>query len=78
LSRAALEDIGIRTIFEKAKPVGTTAAVDAPDETWLFPHIFGGIAPHIEGVVTATFPMKRDQDGKFLSIEGLTDADESS
>ena len=71
LSYSALKDkAGIITIFEEAKPVGKTG-VSETFEAWICPHIYGGIPAHIDGVVTSTFPMKRDDKGTFLSIEGL-------
>jgi len=71
LSYSVLKDkCGIITKFEEAKPVGNTAP-DADMGNWIYPHIFGGIPTHIEGVVTNIFPMKRDEKGAFLSIEGL-------
>jgi uncharacterized protein (DUF952 family) len=76
---------GIITKFEQAKPVGltrppSTAATNnnsnkEEEETetsfWIYPHIFGGIPSHIDGVVTNIFPMKRDENGSYLSIVGL-------
>ncbi|CAB9499767.1 Protein of unknown function (DUF952) [Seminavis robusta] len=73
LSYSTLKDkAGIITQFEEAKPVGSTK-VSEEFENWICPHIFGGIPSHIEGVVTNTFPMKRDDKGNYLCIEGLTD-----
>lgn len=70
LSRAALAKVGIVTRFEEAKAVGDTATAEA-SKSVIYPHIFGGLPAFIPGVVTKTFPMKRDSDGKFLSIEGI-------
>jgi uncharacterized protein (DUF952 family) len=71
LSCSALKGkAGIVTKFEEAKPVGST---QPPSVTWIYPHIFGGIPSHVEGVVTNTFHMKRDENGNYLSIVGLTD-----
>lgn len=72
LSRNALYRIGIDTVFEEAKPVGETN-VSNTWEYWVCPHIYGGLPTTIKGIVTNIFPMKRDSDGTFLSIEGLTD-----
>lgn len=72
LSRSALETLGIQTVFEEAKPVGTIATADSFD-TWVCPHIYGGLPAQLEGIVTNTFAMKRDEEGTFLCIEGLTD-----
>jgi uncharacterized protein (DUF952 family) len=70
LCRSQLERIGIRTIFEEAKPIGTTTTADSFD-TWVCPHIYGGIPAHLPGIVTQIYPMIRDADGTFLTIEGL-------
>ena len=70
LDRNELLKLGIVTIFEAAKPVGETET-NADWESWVFPHIFGGIPTHVNGVVTRILPMKRGNDGEFLSIEGL-------
>jgi len=70
LSRQALLNLGIDTIFEEAKPVGETGVSNTWD--WICPHIYGGIPTSVEGIVTKIYPMKRDQDGNFLSIDGLT------
>ena len=71
LSRNRLKQIGIDTIFEHAKPVGETSVGDSWD--WVCPHIYGGIPTTIDGIVTRTFDMKREKDGTFVSIVGLTD-----
>jgi len=72
LSCSALkEKAGIITKFEEAKPVGDIGTPES-FERMIYPHIFGGLPAHIEGVVTKTFPMRRDDKGNFLSIEGLT------
>lgn len=72
LSCSALKNkAGIRTKFEEAKPVGNTNISESFD-SWICPHIFGGLPGHIDGIVTNTFPMKRDEKGNFLCIEGLT------
>jgi uncharacterized protein (DUF952 family)/mannose-6-phosphate isomerase-like protein (cupin superfamily) len=70
LSRSALLKIGIDTVFEEAKPVGDTGVSDTWD--WICPHIYGGIPTTIDGIVHRTYPMKRQADGTFVSIDGLT------
>ena len=40
---------------------------------WVCPHDFGGIPTGVPGVVTSAYEMKRDVEGKFLSISGSTD-----
>ena len=72
LSRSALLKIGIDTVFEEAKPVGSIATDSAWDGKWICPHIYGGIPPHIDGIVTKTYHMNRTAGGTFLNIEGLT------
>ena len=72
LSRSALDNLGIRTIFEEAKPVGDISTANTWD-TWICPHIFGGLPGQVDGIVTNTFKMKREEDGKFVCIEGLTE-----
>ena len=73
IDREVLEKkLGIVTVFECAKAVGDIHA----DEDWrglVFPHIFGGIPAHVEGVVTNTYNMVRSEDGVFLTIDGLVD-----
>ncbi len=70
IDREILEKkLGIVTVFECAKAVGDIHA----DDDWrglVFPHIFGGIPA---GVVTNTYSMVRDDDGVFLTIDGLVD-----
>jgi uncharacterized protein (DUF952 family) len=69
LSIKALKRVGIVTRFEGAAPVGDTATdKTASDIQW--PHIYGGI-PHLPGIVTGTFPIKRDSNGTFVAIEGI-------
>jgi uncharacterized protein (DUF952 family)/mannose-6-phosphate isomerase-like protein (cupin superfamily) len=70
LSRSALLKIGIDTVFEEAKPVGETS-VGETWSSWVCPHIYGGIPAHIDGIVTNVYKIQRDEDGKFLAIEGL-------
>jgi uncharacterized protein (DUF952 family) len=74
LSHSALKDkAGIITKFEEAKPVGQTDVSDE-FENWVCPHIFGGIPVDSSlGIVTKIYPMKRDEKGNYLCIEGLTD-----
>jgi uncharacterized protein (DUF952 family) len=74
LSATALKDkCGIITIFEEPKPVGEAdVSNDWTQSQWICPHIFGGIPVTVEGIVTAVYPIIRDEaDGRFLSIEGL-------
>lgn len=71
LSRSALYKLGIDTVFEEAKPVGETGVSNTWD--WVCPHIYGGIPTCVEGIVTKTYDMKRESDGTFASIVGLTD-----
>jgi len=73
LSQTALHQIGIATRFEEPKPVGATATDPQWTDEWQCPHIFGGIPAFLPGVVKQTYQMKRDDQGNFLSIEGLTD-----
>lgn len=68
LSVSALKKLGIVTRFEEPMPVGDTVAL-ANDTR--YPHVYGGLPSHVPGVVTNTFPMKRDPQGTFLAIEGL-------
>jgi mannose-6-phosphate isomerase-like protein (cupin superfamily)/uncharacterized protein (DUF952 family) len=72
LSRSALYKLGIDTVFEEPKPVGETG-VGGLGLAWVCPHVFGGIPTCVDGVVTGTFDMKREPDGTFVSIIGLTD-----
>lgn len=75
LSRSALTNVGIVTKDEGGLPVGDTAVSEKIIESnWVCPHIYGGV-PTLEslGVLKKTFPMMRDDSGKFLSIVGLTD-----
>jgi uncharacterized protein (DUF952 family)/mannose-6-phosphate isomerase-like protein (cupin superfamily) len=72
LSRKALFTLGIDTVFEEAKPVGSKETRNEWD-TWVCPHIYGGLPTHIKGIVTNVYDMKREADGSFVSIVGLTD-----
>jgi mannose-6-phosphate isomerase-like protein (cupin superfamily)/uncharacterized protein (DUF952 family) len=71
LSKEALQKVGIITRFEEAKPVGDRAT-GVNWSAWVCPHIFGGIPTQINGIVTNTYAMMRDQEGNFLSIEGIS------
>ncbi|KAG7353642.1 DUF952 domain containing protein [Nitzschia inconspicua] len=71
LSKEALKKVGIITRFEEAKPVGDTAT-GTQWSSWVCPHIFGGIPTQLSGIVTNIYPMKRDSEGTFLSIEGVS------
>jgi uncharacterized protein (DUF952 family)/mannose-6-phosphate isomerase-like protein (cupin superfamily) len=74
LSVERLHDLGIMTLFEEPKPVGDQVVSDSwQSNKWACPHIYGGIPVSVDGIVTKTFDMKRDTDGNFLSIVGLTD-----
>jgi len=72
LSNAALKKLGISTRFEEPMPVGDMRVGEKWTD-WRCPHIFGGIPSSVPGIVTNVFPMKRDEQGNFLSIEKLTD-----
>lgn len=72
LCHTALKKLGIVTRLEKPKAVGDTETDNKWNE-WLCPHIFGGIPAQVDGVLKKLYPMKRDDKGNFLSIEGLTD-----
>ena len=71
LDRDALLNLGIVTIFEGPAPVGDIAT----DKSWkhICPHVYGGLPAHIDGVVKRVYPMTRNDEGKFLSIEGLVE-----
>jgi mannose-6-phosphate isomerase-like protein (cupin superfamily) len=71
LNRIGLEELGVVTVFEGALPVGNKEAIDECD--WVFPHIYGGIPTHVDGIVVNTFGIKRSEDGEFLLIEGLAE-----
>lgn len=87
LSVPSLHDIGIVTVYEEAKAVGTTEALsrqhhsnsnnntpeDVKTVTDEYPHVYGGIPAHIPSIVKHVYPMKRDHEGHFISIPGLTD-----
>lgn len=75
LSRGTLHDLGIITKDEGGLPVGEQKISDDwVNSKWICPHIYGGIPTKKElGVLRKTYPMNRDENGNFLSIEGLTD-----
>ena len=70
LSQSKLHQLGIVTRLEEPKAVGSTETDNEWNE-WRCPHIFGGI-PMVPGVLIDTFPMVRNDQGTFLTIEGLT------
>ncbi|KNC82980.1 hypothetical protein SARC_04749 [Sphaeroforma arctica JP610] len=65
-TRTALYNAGIHVKDEEAMPVGDKQA-ENQGAKWIFPHIIGGIPPH---VVTKEYKMVRDG-RKYVSIEGL-------
>jgi len=84
LSCSELARNGIATRWERPMPVGgdpgTPPSPQAGDDhgdqekeqtgVLLFPHIYGGVPGHLQGVVVDTFPIRRSEsDGTFLSIE---------
>ena len=74
LSTEKMEQVGLLTVMEAPKPVGEQGVDDGWEQSdWQCPHIYGGLPTTIEGVVTRIFPMKRDDQGNFLGITGLTD-----
>jgi len=75
LSTDKLQDAGIMTLLEGPKPVGDQAVEEHwKTEQWACPHIYGGIPTREDsGVVLRTYPMKRDEQGKFLHVVGLSD-----
>lgn len=69
--RYMLETLGIVTLVESPEAVGDLSA-EATSSSIRYPHIYGGIATTIPGVVTNTFAMTRDvNDGTFLAIPEL-------
>lgn len=65
----SLAATGVKTVFEGTAPVGDKQPdFDGADDE-LFPHIHGGIHPD---AVLEVHRVKRDADGTFLSIEGVT------
>lgn len=75
--KVMLETLGVATLVESPQAVGDQAAPESTDKTdnkptIFYPHIYGGIATKVPGVVTRIFPMTRSQeDGTFLDIPGL-------
>jgi uncharacterized protein (DUF952 family) len=73
-ARTLKDNCGIITTFEEPKPVGDQdVQQDWRSSNWACPHIYGGIPVSIPGIVENTYEMKRDDQGNFLSIVGLTD-----
>jgi uncharacterized protein (DUF952 family) len=74
-ARILREQSGIVTTFEQPMPVGDQdVQTEWKSSQWLCPHIYGGIpTTTTPAVVTKTYPMKRDDQGHFLAIVGLTD-----
>jgi len=74
LSRSALRNLGIITKDEGSLPVGETSVSDDwTKNNWVCPHIYGGIPTNEElHVLQNIYPMKRNDDGTFINIEGLT------
>ena len=70
MSLASLSRTGVDTVFEGTAPVGDKEANFEGSDSELFPHILGGIHP---SSVLETLFVNRDHDGRFLSIEGLTE-----
>lgn len=72
-TKQLLQQLGIRTIFEGAKSVGTIQTKKNNDwQTWRCPHIYGGIPTTIDGIIINTYDMKRNKDdGSFLEIVGI-------
>lgn len=75
LSTEKLQEAGIMTLFEEPKPVGDQAVSESwKSNQWACPHIYGGIPTAKQlGIVTKTYEMKRDNQGNFLAVVGLTD-----
>jgi uncharacterized protein (DUF952 family) len=73
MSLASLSQTGVDTIFEGTAPVGDKEANFEGSDSELFPHILGGIHP---SSVLEALAVNRDHDGRFLSIEGLTEGAE--
>lgn len=66
----ALKNLGIVVKFEEAMSVGETE-VSSDWKKWVCPHIYAGLPGHVPGIVSNTYPMKRDAEGNFLTIEGV-------
>ena len=74
LSRSALTNNGIITKDEDGLPVGDAGVPDQiKSERWICPHIYGGIPTAVDGILTKTYSMIRDEKGNFLRIDGLTE-----
>lgn len=74
LSRSALTNNGIITKDEDGLPVGDAGVPDQiKSERWICPHIYGGIPTTVDGILTKTYSMIRDDQGNFLRIDGLTE-----
>ncbi len=64
----SLAAAGVEVIFEGTAPVGDKAPDFDGSDGELFPHILGGIPPD---AVLNVLAVERDNDGRFLSIEGV-------
>jgi uncharacterized protein (DUF952 family) len=73
MSEPELRRVGIVTRYEVPMPVGDKLP-DASMTQYDFPHVYGGLPGHLPGIVIQIYPMRRDSDGRFLSIEGLVEA----
>jgi uncharacterized protein (DUF952 family) len=62
--------LGARVKYEAAAPVGNKASMknESDENAPLFPHIYGGL-PKV--AITKMFKIIRNEDGQFLSIDGL-------
>lgn len=69
LSEDALRSLGIVTKYERPMAVGDTETHQSNDI--VCPHIYGGIPLQIDGVVLETYPMTRNDQGVFGTIQGL-------
>jgi len=68
---ASIEATGPKVIFEARAPVGDTRADFDDTSEELFPHIYGGIRSE---AVIEVFPVRRDTEGNFIAVAGLTDS----
>mmetsp|Transcript_17144 Transcript_17144/g.24442 ORF Transcript_17144/g.24442 Transcript_17144/m.24442 type:complete len:274 (+) Transcript_17144:420-1241(+) len=68
LTRSALLKFGIVVKDEEPKPVGDTLLPEGDWQSWICPHILGGIP--VQGVVLDELPILREG-GRFLSILGV-------
>ena len=66
----SLKQTGVETVYEGTAAVGDKAPDFEGADDELFPHIHGGIAP---AAVIEVHAVIRAEDGKFLSISGITD-----